>query len=151
MELALSGRLEIETCPAEPRKGLQSYLIFAEEERRKPELAWGRQLTENDRECSVTEKTVCRLNCNVPLDGWIPDCPWGPEPLCCPCWARAQQQLPTRTERHSSEEPTTLLLCCVPSGANLYLSLFFPELELVFFSRRMKMVIMWRLSNWKPV
>lgn len=37
--------------------------------------------------------------------------------------------------------------CCVPSGANLYLSLFFPELELVFFSRRMKMVIMWRLSK----
>lgn len=121
--MALIGRLEIETYPTEPRKSLQFYLISGEGERRKPELAWGGQLIEN-----VPLKTMCRLNCECTFrppsraeSGRAPP-QWlcsqfsleAPEPLCRPCWARAQRQLPTRMQRHSSEEPATLLLCCAP-------------------------------------
>lgn len=141
MELALSGRLEIETCPIEPRKGLQSYLISAEEERRKPELACGGQLTEH-----VPLKTVCRLNCNIPPDGWIPGCPWGPDHCAAPAghehsdsFLQEQRGIPLRSQ------PPCFSIVYLRS--QLYLSLFFPELELVFFSRRMKMVIMWRQSK----
>lgn len=58
-----------------------------------------------------------------------------------------QEHSDTFLQEHACEEPATLLPCCPPSRASLYLSLFFPELELVLFSRRMKKVIMGRQSR----
>lgn len=142
---SLSGRLEIEICPTEPRRFIVSSNM-QKGARRKPELAWSGQLTArgSPRRPRVLKSggRFASVLLEVPSEQtWV-----GCLPVAPPAFPRGSRitlvpALDPRTvagccksRKHSAEYLTTLLTLLSSSGANRDLSSFCPEFILDRFS-----------------
>lgn len=142
---SLSGRLEIEICPTEPRR----FIVSSNTQkgaRRKPELAWSGQLIArgSPRRPRVLKSggRFASVLLEVPSEQtWV-----GRLPVAPPAFPRGPgitlvPPLDTRTvagccksRKHSAGDLTTLLTLLSSSGANRDLSSFCPEFILGHFS-----------------
>lgn len=138
---SLSGRLEMEICPTEPRRFIVSSNM-QKGARRKPELAWSGQLIARRPRVLKSGGRFASVLLEVPSEQtWV-----GRLPVAPPAFPRGPgitlvPPLDTRTvagccksRKHSAEDLTTLLTLLSSSGANRDLSSFCPEFILGHFS-----------------